>query len=440
MTPLDIAPEFTSESLQEVLRAATARTGEVHRFESTHRRKDGSHYPAEIHLQLVGTDRGDVLLALVNDITERRWAEEEILMLNADLERRVTEPREEAIKGVADVRFVVSSSRENGSNILVRFRDISERVFDKRVNDLRRKKIKEETDNLNAKKAIMDELKGLIAGEENIGNAFQRFSELQEKWKTIGPVPQQTYRDLQNDYSHLRDEFFYHIRIYKELRDHDLRKNTALKQALISDVESLSQKDSIKELEHGVKEYQEKWHQVGPVVKEEWEALRDRFSTATRVIYDKIHEHYKARRSEHETNLQAKQALLEKVTTLIVDKTGTLTHNEMTVRELLAGGVQYRVTGSGYAPQGEFFEIGSDSEQPVKLTDEDARVMRILVGQLERLPAIRLHLRAFILRSVARTRASGFDAACQPPADRHPVLKQHTGLTRPRERHDPVFT
>ena len=91
MTPLDIATEFTSESLQEVFRAAAARTGEVHRFEATHRRKDGSQYPAEIHLQLVGTDRGDVLLALVNDISERRRAEEEILMLNADLERRVTE-------------------------------------------------------------------------------------------------------------------------------------------------------------------------------------------------------------------------------------------------------------------------------------------------------------------------------------------------------------
>jgi len=189
-------------------------------------------------------------------------------------------------------------------------------AFNQRVNDIRRKKAKEEADNLKAKHAIMEELKSLIAGEENIGTAFQRFTELQETWKQIGQVPQQAYRDLQNDYSHLRDEFFYHIRIYKELRDHDLRKNTALKQALISDVESLSQKDSIKELEHGVKEYQEKWHQVGPVVKEEWEALRDRFSTATRVIYDKIHEHYKARRSEHETNLQAKQALLEKVTTL----------------------------------------------------------------------------------------------------------------------------
>jgi len=55
-----------------------------------------------------------------------------------DVEKRVTKPLEDAIKGVADVRFSMSSSRENVSNILVRFREISERIFDKRVNDLRR--------------------------------------------------------------------------------------------------------------------------------------------------------------------------------------------------------------------------------------------------------------------------------------------------------------
>ncbi|MDQ3100151.1 MAG: DUF349 domain-containing protein [Bacteroidota bacterium] len=185
--------------------------------------------------------------------------------------------------------------------------------FNQRVNDIRRKKAKEEADNLAAKKAIMEEMKAMIAGEENIGTAFQRFSELQEKWKTIGPVPQQAYRELQADFSHLRDEFFYHIKIYKELRDHDLRKNTALKQALISDLESLGQKDGVKELEQGVKEYQEKWHQIGPVVREEWESIRDQFWNATRTVYDKIHEHYRARRAEHETNLQAKQHLVEKV-------------------------------------------------------------------------------------------------------------------------------
>lgn len=188
--------------------------------------------------------------------------------------------------------------------------------FNQRVNDIRRKKAKEEAENLKAKHDVMEELKAMISGEENIGTAFHRFSELQEKWKSIGPVPQQAYRDLQADYSHLLDEFFYHIRIYKELRDHDLRKNTALKQALISDMISLGEKDNIKELENQVKEYQEKWHQVGPVVREEWEAIRDGFWNATRVVYDKVHEHYKARRAEHDANLNAKQHLVERVLAL----------------------------------------------------------------------------------------------------------------------------
>ena len=196
-----------------------------------------------------------------------------------------------------------------------RFKQLMD-AFHQRVNDIRRRKAKEEADNLAAKKAIMDELRGLITGEENIGTAFQKFKDLQEKWKTIGNVPAQQYRELQSDYSHLLDEFFYHIRIYKELRDHDLRKNTALKQALISDMQSLAQKDNIRELEQQVRDYQEKWHQVGPVLKEEWEAIRDGFWNATRTVYDKIHEHYKVRRAEHEANLQAKQALIEKVTTL----------------------------------------------------------------------------------------------------------------------------
>lgn len=55
-----------------------------------------------------------------------------------DVAKRVTKPLEDAVKNVADIKFVSSSSRENVCSILVRFRDIDERVFDKRINDLRR--------------------------------------------------------------------------------------------------------------------------------------------------------------------------------------------------------------------------------------------------------------------------------------------------------------
>jgi multidrug efflux pump subunit AcrB len=55
-----------------------------------------------------------------------------------DVERELTGPLEDAIKQVKDIRFVSSSSREGVSSILVRFEELGERQFDKRVNDLRR--------------------------------------------------------------------------------------------------------------------------------------------------------------------------------------------------------------------------------------------------------------------------------------------------------------
>ena len=55
-----------------------------------------------------------------------------------DVEKKVTDPLEDAIRKLQDVKFMSSSSRESFSNILVRFNDIDNRTFDKRVNDLRR--------------------------------------------------------------------------------------------------------------------------------------------------------------------------------------------------------------------------------------------------------------------------------------------------------------
>ncbi|MCB1887434.1 MAG: efflux RND transporter permease subunit [Rhodocyclaceae bacterium] len=56
----------------------------------------------------------------------------------ADVEREVTSPLEDAIAQVKDIKFVSSSSRESVSSILVRFNEISDAQFDKRINDLRR--------------------------------------------------------------------------------------------------------------------------------------------------------------------------------------------------------------------------------------------------------------------------------------------------------------
>jgi multidrug efflux pump subunit AcrB len=91
-----------------------------------------------------------ILLGLVSYMTMPREQDPEInfnwVAINAalpgasaeDVERLVTNPIEDAISNVSDVRFVLSNSREGVSSLLVRFQEISSTTFDKRMNDLRR--------------------------------------------------------------------------------------------------------------------------------------------------------------------------------------------------------------------------------------------------------------------------------------------------------------
>ncbi len=55
-----------------------------------------------------------------------------------DVEKKVTDPLEDAVRRVQNIKFMSSNSRDSVSSILVRFQDLEPRLFDKRVNDLRR--------------------------------------------------------------------------------------------------------------------------------------------------------------------------------------------------------------------------------------------------------------------------------------------------------------
>jgi PAS domain S-box-containing protein len=81
LTPLDLKPEFTASAFDELL--APLRSGEQTRLEfgTWHRRKDGSEYPVEVHLQLSSAGGSSAFVAIILDVSQRRDQERVIAAL-----------------------------------------------------------------------------------------------------------------------------------------------------------------------------------------------------------------------------------------------------------------------------------------------------------------------------------------------------------------------
>ncbi|MDO7610214.1 MAG: DUF349 domain-containing protein [Crocinitomicaceae bacterium] len=165
--------------------------------------------------------------------------------------------------------------------------------------------------NLKQKTDLITELKTLVENEENIGSAFKAFNTIQETWKKIGDIPR-TKRDIvQKEYSRLREMFFYNINMYREIKDHDYKRNAQLKQEIIHKLQTLRNGESqVREIEKSLRSLQDDWEDIGPVNNEEWEILKTSYWEAVRSIYDKINKHYDEYRQIQNDNLNKKREII----------------------------------------------------------------------------------------------------------------------------------
>lgn len=182
-----------------------------------------------------------------------------------------------------------------------------------RRNKLSSEKKLEEESNLRKKKSLIDRLKTLIESEENIGAAVETYKEIHESWKTVGDIPREKRQDIQSEYSKLLESFFFNLKIYRELKDHDLKRNFQLKKEIVAKIDALLANDIIRDLEAQIKLLQNEFDSLGPVPKEEWEGLKNEYWTGVKAVYQKITDFYEGKREEQKQNIERKQALLEQV-------------------------------------------------------------------------------------------------------------------------------
>lgn len=170
----------------------------------------------------------------------------------------------------------------------------------------------EKQENLRKKLEIIEQIKDLINREEAINKTFQEFRNLQNEWHAIGIVPQTALKDLWENYHHSVEIFYDYIKINRELRDLDLRKNLEAKISLCEKAEELLLEPNAVNAFKLLQDYHNQWREIGPVPHENKNDVWERFREATSKINKRHHEFFEKQKDEQKRNLDAKIALCEK--------------------------------------------------------------------------------------------------------------------------------
>jgi hypothetical protein len=306
-----------------------------------------------VEAQVVGKSKGELvemLAQLLEDgsVEDIRSQVEQIKTAfykihRAQVDARLKEVSEQGVEAEA----VQDADELRLKELLKKYRDARDKAT------AESDKVKEE--NYRLKCEIIEELKSLISSEETLNVTFARFRELQARWKEIGQVPQAKVNDLWETYNLHVERFYDFVKINKELRDLDLKKNLEAKQALCEAAEALAEQSNIVEAFRKLQKLHDQWRETGPVAAEQKETLWDRFKAASSVINRRHQEHFESLKQEQLKNLEVKTALCEAAEALVA--TVPTSHKEWNKanERLIELQAQWRTVG--FAPKKENAKI-----------------------------------------------------------------------------------
>lgn len=178
---------------------------------------------------------------------------------------------------------------------------------------------KERQDNLARKQAILDEIKSYTEDPDNIGKYYNDFKERQQEFKEIVNVPASAVSDLWKTFQTYSENFYDLLKIHKELRDYDFKKNLEQKTALCEQAEALAANDDVLDAFKTLQNLHEEWRGIGPVSKEMREEIWNRFKEASTVINKRHQQYFETIKANELANEQAKTALCEEIEAIDLD-------------------------------------------------------------------------------------------------------------------------
>ena len=175
--------------------------------------------------------------------------------------------------------------------------------------------------NLEARLAIVEELKELINPQENIKDTLKHFNELRERWKNAGAIPKDKYNHVWNNYHFHVENFYDYLHLDREARDIDFKHNLEQKQKIVARVEELVNEEDINKAFRELQDLHRIWkEEIGPVSREHREEIWNKFSDLTKQMHDKRELLFEKLRGAEVDNLAKKQEIIAQIEVLATEK------------------------------------------------------------------------------------------------------------------------
>ena len=167
---------------------------------------------------------------------------------------------------------------------------------------------------------MIDEIDAASEDTDNVHRHLDKVRELQQQFKAIGEVPAPEVSNLWKRYQTATEKFYDQLKVNKDLRDLDFRKNFESKLLICEESERLSEEPDVVVAFRRLQDLHDKWREIGPVAKEQREDIWNRFKDASAVINKKYQAFFEERKAAERANEEAKNALCEQIEAISLDE------------------------------------------------------------------------------------------------------------------------
>lgn len=178
-------------------------------------------------------------------------------------------------------------------------------------------------ENLAKKREIISKINEIAEDADNVNRQYSTVQQLQQDFKAIGEVPSENDTEVWKSYQVAVERFYDLLKMNKELRDYDFKKNLEQKQALCAEAEALDEEADIVDAFKKLQQFHTSWREIGPVSKEIREELWTRFKNASAVINKKYQSFFEERKANEKKNAEGKEALCVKIEAISTDNLKT---------------------------------------------------------------------------------------------------------------------